>query len=54
MSGKQSAKPRLGGVFFFVRQNFRDFPVPVGSYKEPSSLCITSSSSVRSNANVAC
>ena len=22
MSGKQSAKPRLGGVFFFVRQKF--------------------------------
>ena len=31
MSGKQSAKPRLGGVFFFVRQNFLDFPAPVGA-----------------------
>ena len=25
MSGKQSAKPRLGGVFFFVRLNFTMF-----------------------------
>ncbi len=44
MSGKQSAKPRFGGVFFCPRKSQA---VAGGAF-------ITSSSRVRSNATVAC
>ena len=55
MSGKQSAKPRFGGVFFACRKEISSAPSRVFErFKWSSGPLITSSSSVRNKASEAC
>jgi hypothetical protein len=55
MSGKKSAKPRFGGVFFGLQKSIQLSPSRVVElFKRLSGPFITSSSKVRNNPSEAC
>lgn len=55
MSGKQSAKPRFGGVFFCLEKSTQLNPPSIaGPFKWSFDPFITSSSNVRNNVSEAC